>query len=147
MMALCLVRSIQAGFLPAKKQAELIRIKRQRYNLCRTRGITFAERGISISLGVEDALGYNLTTYTIRRHLPPFARGSKKGVLQILRNSIEKDGITWTNLLDVKGNKAVTELYNTSFLPTNVLIDRNGMVVARNIDLSELEKQVTRLLE
>ena len=67
--------------------------------------------------------------------------------MQTLQKSIETDQITWTNLLDVKGNKVVTDLYNFSSLPANVLIDRNGIVVARNVDISDIENEIVKLLE
>ena len=66
--------------------------------------------------------------------------------IQTLQKSIETDQISWTNLLDVKGINAVTQLYNCSSLPSNILIDRNGIVVARNIDLSDIENEIVKLL-
>jgi thiol-disulfide isomerase/thioredoxin len=66
--------------------------------------------------------------------------------MQTLRQSIEKDGVTFTNLLDVNGYDAVDKLYNTGMLPANVLIDKNGIVVAREINLSELENGIEKLL-
>jgi thiol-disulfide isomerase/thioredoxin len=66
--------------------------------------------------------------------------------LETLQKSIETDQITWTNLLDVKGNKAVKDLHNCSSLPANILIDRNGIVVARNVSLSDIENEIVKLL-
>jgi len=66
--------------------------------------------------------------------------------MQTLQKSIETDQITWTNLLDVKGNKAVKDLYNTSSLPAYILIDRNGIVVARNVSISDIENEIVKLL-
>jgi thiol-disulfide isomerase/thioredoxin len=66
--------------------------------------------------------------------------------MEILKQSMEKDGITFTNLLDVNGYDAVDKLYNTQRLPSNVLIDRNGMVVLRDVDLSGLENEIVKLL-
>ena len=60
--------------------------------------------------------------------------------IQTLQESIVNDQITWTNLIDIRGNKSVSELYNISSLPANILIDRNGIVVARNVSLSDLEE-------
>ena len=67
--------------------------------------------------------------------------------IETLQKSIEKDQITWTNLLDVKGNKAVSKLYNLSVLPGNILIDKNGIVIARNVNLSDLEGEIEKLLK
>ena len=66
---------------------------------------------------------------------------------QTLQRSIEIDQITWINLLDLKGEKSVSYLYNCTLLPANILIDRNGMVSARNISLSDLENEILKLLE
>ena len=71
---------------------------------------------------------------------------SEDNDMEVLRQSIEKDGITFTNLLDVAGNDAVDYIYNLQKMPTNVLIDRNGMVVAREIKLAELENEILKLL-
>ena len=66
--------------------------------------------------------------------------------IQTLQESIEKDRITWINLLDTIGNKSVKELYNISSLPANLLIDKNGTIVARNVGLSDME-EIVKLLE
>ena len=71
---------------------------------------------------------------------------SEDNDMEVLRQSIEKDGITFTNLLDVACNDAVDYIYNLQKMPTNVLIDRNGMVVAREIKLAELENEILKLL-
>jgi thiol-disulfide isomerase/thioredoxin len=67
--------------------------------------------------------------------------------IQTLQKSIEKDRITWPNLIDIKGNKSIAALYNFSSLPANILIDRNGIVIARNISLSDLENEIVKLLK
>ena len=66
--------------------------------------------------------------------------------IKTLQKSIETDQITWTNLLDIKGSKSVKELYTQSALPANILIDRNGIIVARNIS-STLEDEIIKLLK
>ena len=67
--------------------------------------------------------------------------------IQTLQKSIEIDQITWVNLLDIKGDKSVSNLYNRTSLPANILIDRNGIVIARNVGLSDLESEIVKLLE
>jgi peroxiredoxin len=66
--------------------------------------------------------------------------------VDVLRKSIEKDGISWINLLDVNGNDAVTELYNIELLPANILIDAAGTVIAKDISIDELQEQCEKLL-
>ena len=67
--------------------------------------------------------------------------------MQTLQKSIEIDQITWINLLDIKGEKSVSNLYNCTSLPANILIDRNDIVAARNVSLSDLENEIVKLLE
>jgi thiol-disulfide isomerase/thioredoxin len=66
--------------------------------------------------------------------------------MQTLQKAIEADQISWTNLIDIKGFNAVTHIYNCSSLPSNILIDRNGIVVARNVALSDIENEIVKLL-
>lgn len=67
--------------------------------------------------------------------------------VQTLRQSIEKDGLTFTNLMDVSGVNSVGYIYNMQMVPTSVLIDRNGMVVARDLNLTQLEDEILKLLQ
>jgi hypothetical protein len=62
---------------------------------------------------------------------------------------LNRNGKELTNrILSVtKRNKSVIELYNISSLPANILIDRKGIVVARNVSLSDLENEIVKLLK
>ena len=61
--------------------------------------------------------------------------------------AIEKDGLTWTQVSDLQGwNNAAGALYAIAFIPQNALI-KDGMIVARNLEGTELMKEVGRLLE
>ncbi len=66
-----------------------------------------------------------------------------------LRNSIEKDGISWLNLLDRKGQDSVNRLYNlnSQSIPANVLINKDGIIVAKNLNADEIEDQIIDLLK
>jgi Peroxiredoxin len=55
---------------------------------------------------------------------------------------IEKDGLTWTQVSDLKGwGNATADLYAVSFIPQNVLI-KNGMIVAKNLSGEDLQKEI-----
>jgi thiol-disulfide isomerase/thioredoxin len=52
--------------------------------------------------------------------------------------SIEKDGIgAWEQIHD--GEKAISNLYSVSSLPQNILLDKSGVIVAKNINAEELQ--------
>lgn len=60
----------------------------------------------------------------------------------------QKDGITWADVSDLKGmSNAVAVQYGIQAIPASVLIDRNGVVVATNLDLPELKAAIARALE
>jgi peroxiredoxin len=48
--------------------------------------------------------------------------------------AIAKDGLTWTHVSDLKGWQSdVAALYSIQSIPSNVLIDKNGKVIAKNL--------------
>lgn len=57
--------------------------------------------------------------------------------------AIEADGLQWTQLSDLKGWKnEVGQQYNVTAVPHTVLLDGNGVIVAKNLRGEELEKKV-----
>lgn len=49
-------------------------------------------------------------------------------------DAIAKDGLTWTHVSDLKGWKSdVAALYSIQSIPSNVLIDKDGKVIAKNL--------------
>ncbi|GHV64189.1 hypothetical protein FACS1894199_01860 [Bacteroidia bacterium] len=53
--------------------------------------------------------------------------------------AIEKDNLTWTHVSDLAHwNSAAAKLYGVRAIPSNLLIDKNGTIVARNIRGEEL---------
>lgn len=61
--------------------------------------------------------------------------------------AIEVDKLTWTNVSDLQGdNNEVSLIYGISYYPTNFLIDRNGVIVAKDVKGQELEKLIEDLL-
>lgn len=62
--------------------------------------------------------------------------------------AIKEDGLTWTNVCDLRGDKNKASLmYGVSGYPTNYLIDRNGIIINKNLSGKELEDKVVELLK
>lgn len=62
-------------------------------------------------------------------------------------NTIKQDKMTWTNLIDRTDETAVSKIYQSSQIPSNVLIDKNGMITHKDIDLQELDSTIESLLK
>lgn len=61
--------------------------------------------------------------------------------------AIKNDNLTWTNVCDLKGgNNEVATLYGIQTIPQNVLIDKEGKIVAKNLRGPALEEKLTELL-
>ncbi len=62
--------------------------------------------------------------------------------------AIEKDGLTWTHISDLEGwNNKAAKLYGIRSIPSNLLINPKGIIVAKNIRGTELEKKLKELLK
>ncbi len=59
-------------------------------------------------------------------------------------NAIAKDSLNWPHhVSDLQGwNNAVAQLYNVNSIPTNVLVDGNGIIIAKSLHGKELEKAI-----
>jgi peroxiredoxin len=61
--------------------------------------------------------------------------------------AIEKDSLNWTQVSDLKfWDSDPAKLYGIRGIPGNVLLDKSGKIVARNIHGEELEKKLEELL-
>lgn len=61
--------------------------------------------------------------------------------------AIEKDGLTWTHVSDLKGwENAASKMYGVRGIPANYLIDPTGKIVAKNVRGEELQKKLAELL-
>lgn len=61
--------------------------------------------------------------------------------------AIEKDGLPWTQVSDLKGwNNQAAKLYGISAIPQNFLIDPNGIIVGKNLRGDELDKKLASIL-
>jgi thiol-disulfide isomerase/thioredoxin len=61
--------------------------------------------------------------------------------------AISKDGLSWNNhVCDYKGwQSPVVQLYNFNGIPYNVLLDKNGNIVAKSLRGEDLEKKLSEL--
>lgn len=63
-------------------------------------------------------------------------------------NGIEKLEITWPQVSDLKGWKnSGAQLYGINSIPSTVLVDQNGLIVAHNLHGAELEAEIEKLLK
>ena len=62
--------------------------------------------------------------------------------------AIQKDGLTWTHLSDLKGwqNDAVV-LYGVKTVPTNFLIDKDGKIIARDLREETLQETLSGIFK
>lgn len=63
-------------------------------------------------------------------------------------DAIEKDGLTWPQVSDLKfWNSAVANLYAVRSIPQNFLLDPNGVIIAVNLRGDELTNTLEKLLK
>ncbi len=63
-------------------------------------------------------------------------------------NAIREDGLTWTQISDLKyWNSAATELYKLDGIPYNVLLDPSGKIIASDLRGAALEKKLEEVLK
>jgi peroxiredoxin len=61
--------------------------------------------------------------------------------------AIEQDGMSWTNVGDMKGSVAALHAYNIQAIPSNYILDRDRRIAARNLIGPELDKAIGTLLK
>lgn len=60
--------------------------------------------------------------------------------------AIEKDGLAWTHVSDLRyWNSEAAGLYGVRAIPSNLLVDKDGVIVARNLRGEELRKTLAEL--
>jgi peroxiredoxin len=63
-------------------------------------------------------------------------------------NAIKKDKLSWANISDLKGQQnAVALKYGVQTIPSNFLIDTNGLIVLKNLTGEELLEKLTIILK
>nr|WP_247716588.1 TlpA disulfide reductase family protein [Sinomicrobium weinanense] len=64
------------------------------------------------------------------------------------KKAIEKDGLIWENVSDLKGNNnQAATIYGVRDIPDNFLIDEKGIIIARFIRGEKLEKKLKELFD
>ena len=62
--------------------------------------------------------------------------------------AIEDDGLIWHNVSDLKyWNNEAAQDYAISSIPSNLLIDENGIIIAKNLRGEDLRKKVEEILQ
>lgn len=62
--------------------------------------------------------------------------------------AVQADNLPWTHVSDLKGwNNAAAELYGIRAIPQNVLINPEGMIVAKNLRGDALEKKLEEVIK
>lgn len=61
--------------------------------------------------------------------------------------AIHKDKLTWTQVSDLKfWDNEVAVLYGVKAIPTNLLLDKNGKIIAKDLRGSDLDKKLAEVL-
>ena len=64
------------------------------------------------------------------------------------RDAIEKDGLVWHQMSDLKGwNSKAAELYGVASIPHTMLIGKDGTILAKNLRGDELRVKLAELLD
>ncbi|WP_256003514.1 TlpA family protein disulfide reductase [Pedobacter deserti] len=64
------------------------------------------------------------------------------------KKAIQADGYTWTNLSDLKGFESpLSKKHQITAIPRNLLIDREGKIIARDLHGEELVKTIRQLFK
>jgi peroxiredoxin len=64
------------------------------------------------------------------------------------KDAIDKDGLTWVQVSDLKGYTGKPPFdYNITAIPSNVLIDQEGKIIAYNLFGTELEEKLKEIFE
>ncbi len=62
--------------------------------------------------------------------------------------AIKEDGLTWKHISDLKfWNSAAVPLYNIEGIPFNVLVDPQGMIIAKELRGADLENKLAEVLK
>lgn len=62
-------------------------------------------------------------------------------------DAIDTDGLNWINVSDMEGCVKAVHEYNIQSVPANYLLDREGVIVAKNLTGPNLDKALAQLLK
>jgi peroxiredoxin len=61
--------------------------------------------------------------------------------------AIQQDKLTWINVSDLKGDKnEAAIIYGISYYPANFLIDKSGVIIAKDLTIKQLRNKLTALM-
>ncbi len=60
-------------------------------------------------------------------------------------NAIEKDGLSWINVGDMKGSVKATNYYNVQSIPSNYILDKERQIVYKNLMGPALDRAIGKL--
>ena len=64
------------------------------------------------------------------------------------QNAIQKDGLTWTQVSDLKGwQNEVARLFGVRSIPQNFLIDPNGIIIKKNLRDEALQQTLSEIIK
>ena len=64
------------------------------------------------------------------------------------QNAIQKDGLVWTQVSDLKGwQNAVARLFGVRSIPQNFLIDPNGIIIRKNLRGEDLQQTLSAIIK
>ena len=62
-------------------------------------------------------------------------------------DAIDKDKLNWINVGDMKGSVNAVNVYNVQQIPFNYLLDKEGVVIAKNLKGPALDKALSQILK
>lgn len=135
-------------------------------------GVKFVDINLKDPKGIDTSLSENLGTITLIEFWAEWCmpcRENNPELVKIYNNyqskgfeiygvsfdrdkkqwlkALEEDKLPWTNVIDqtaIKGE--VGTQYGINFLPANVLLDKDGIIIAKNLEPEELSAKLTNLL-
>ena len=61
--------------------------------------------------------------------------------------AIEDDGLIWTQVSDLKGwGNAVSDMYGINSIPSSLLLDREGIIIGKNLRGEDLKNKLAELV-
>ncbi len=68
--------------------------------------------------------------------------------MTLWKDAVKLDKLTWTQVSDLKGlNNVALKQYGVVKIPSNVLIDKNGIILAKNIKPKQLTEKLKQILK
>ena len=61
-------------------------------------------------------------------------------------DAIDTDKLSWINVGDLEGSVNAVRVYNIQSIPSNYLLDRDGVILGKNLSGTTLDKTLSQLL-